>query len=73
MARTEITATVTGSVWEVPVSVGDSVLEGDELVVAEAMKMEIAIAATVSGKVVELRVAKDAEIEEGAVIAVIES
>ena len=73
MARTEITATVTGSVWEVPVSVGDSVLGGDELVVAEAMKMEIAIAATVSGKVVELRVAKDDEFEEGAVIAVIES
>ncbi len=73
MARTEITATVTGSVWEVPVSVGDTVSAGDEVVVAEATKMEIAIEAPVAGKVVELRVAKDDEIEEGAVIAVIES
>ncbi|KRS18992.1 biotin/lipoyl-containing protein [Roseovarius indicus] len=73
MARTEITATVTGSVWEVPVSVGDTVNAGDEVVIAEAMKMEIAIEAPVAGKVVELRVAKDDEIEEGAVIAVIES
>lgn len=73
MARTEITSTVTGSVWEVPVSVGDTVSEGDELVVAEAMKMEIPITATVSGKVVELRVGKDDEVEEGAVVAVIES
>ena len=33
MARTEITATVTGSVWEVPVSVGDTVSAGDEVVI----------------------------------------
>ena len=73
MTRTEITATVTGSVWDVSVSVGDTVSAGDELVVAEAMKMEIAIEATVAGTVVELHVSKDDEIEEGAVIAVIES
>ena len=72
MALTEITATVTGSVWEVLVSVGDTVKAGDELLVAEAMKMEIGIASNVAGKVIELRVENGGDIEEGEVVAVIE-
>ena len=72
MAHTKVAATVTGSVWEVMVSVGDTVRAGDEILVAEAMKMEIGIASPVSGKVVELLVESGAEIEEGATVAVIE-
>jgi len=72
MALTEIMATVTGSVWEVLVSVGDTVKVGDDLVIAEAMKMEIGIASSVAGKVVELRVESGGDIEEGEVVAVIE-
>ncbi|MDX2484980.1 MAG: biotin/lipoyl-binding protein [Pseudodonghicola sp.] len=72
MARTEIAATVTGSVWEVLVKVGDRVNAGDDILIAEAMKMEIGIASSVSGTVVEIRVESGAEIEEGATVAVIE-
>lgn len=72
MTRTEVAATVTGSVWEVLVSVGDTVEAGDDILIAEAMKMEIGIASSVSGKVVALLVENGAEIEEGATVAVIE-
>ncbi|MEB8386491.1 hypothetical protein OO012_04555 [Rhodobacteraceae bacterium KMM 6894] len=72
MALTEITATVTGAVWEVLVAVGGTVKAGDEILVAEAMKMEIAITSSVAGKVIELRVENGGEIKEGEVVAVIE-
>lgn len=72
MARTEIAATVTGTVWEVRVSVGETVDAGDEIFIAEAMKMEIAITTPVSGKVVELRAGNGDAIEDGETIAVIE-
>jgi biotin carboxyl carrier protein len=73
MARSEIAATLTGSVWEVLVSVGDRVEAGDEIIIAEAMKMQIGITSPVSGKVVELRVESGAEIEEGVTVAVVEA
>jgi len=72
MARIEVTATVTGLIWDVPVSVGDTVSENDELVIAEAMKMEVAITAPAAGSVVEILVAKDDEVAEGDVLLVME-
>ena len=40
-----ISAPVSGSVWQIKVSPGQQVAEGDELVVLEAMKMEISVRA----------------------------
>ena len=72
MARIEVTATVTGLIWDVPVSVGDAVSENDELVIAEAMKMEVAITSPASGRIVEILVEKDDEVEEGDLLLVME-
>lgn len=47
----KVYADVTGSVWKVEVSVGQTVAEGDTLVIVESMKMEIPVCAPVAGVV----------------------
>jgi biotin carboxyl carrier protein len=64
MARKEIRAEISGTVISVLVKVGDSVVEGDELAFIEAMKMEFPVAAPVSGKVMEIRIAESDAIAE---------
>lgn len=61
-SRLRITAPMTGRVVEVNVRPGEDVMEGDLLLVMEAMKMRNEIRAPVTGKV--LRV----EVEEGSVV-----
>ena len=45
----EVKASMAGSVWKVLVNTGDSVQEGDDVIILESMKMEIPIAAEMSG------------------------
>ena len=45
-----------GTVLTVPVAPGDAVEQGDPLIVLEAMKMEVAIAAPVAGVVRSIEV-----------------
>jgi urea carboxylase len=66
-----VTSPVTGSVWKQCVVVGQQVAAGDELLVMEAMKMEIPIVADGAGEVVELRCAQGRAIAVGDVLAVI--
>lgn len=46
-----VSAHVAGNLWQIKVSVGDEVSEGDVVVVIESMKMEISVTASCSGKV----------------------
>ena len=41
MAEVKVHSDVTGTAWKIVVSEGQTVEEGDELIIAEAMKMEI--------------------------------
>jgi acetyl-CoA carboxylase biotin carboxyl carrier protein len=68
----EVVAPMGGNVWEVKVKVGDQVNEGDEVVILEAMKMELPIVAEASGVVKEVKVKKGDAVETGAVLVVIE-
>ncbi|HEY8479759.1 MAG TPA: biotin/lipoyl-binding carrier protein [Spirillospora sp.] len=68
---TEVAAELTANVWQVRASVGDELDEGDEIVVLEAMKMEVPVVAPRAGRLVELRVAPDDVVNEGDVIAVL--
>ncbi|MGA8392362.1 MAG: acetyl-CoA carboxylase biotin carboxyl carrier protein subunit [Burkholderiaceae bacterium] len=54
----KIRSEITGSVWKVEVAVGQSVSEGDTLVIVESMKMEIPISAPASGVVTEILIAE---------------
>ena len=51
----EITAPMGGKVLEVKVKPGDSVNEDDEVIILEAMKMELPVVATGSGTVKEVK------------------
>jgi acetyl-CoA carboxylase biotin carboxyl carrier protein len=67
----EVRAEMVANVWKVVVSAGDSVEDGDTLVILESMKMEIPVVAETSGRVQELKVSEGDVVQEGDVIAVI--
>lgn len=69
---TEITASMAGNVWKVLVQVGDTVEDGQDVVILESMKMEIPIAADFGGKVVEVRAEEGSFVNEGDVLVVVE-
>ena len=67
----EVRAEMVANVWKVVVAQGDSVADGDTLVILESMKMEIPVLAESAGTVQELRVNEGDVVQEGDVIAVI--
>jgi acetyl-CoA carboxylase biotin carboxyl carrier protein len=73
MSRTELNSPVTGTVWKVEYSVGDTVREGDVIMILESMKMEIPLEATADGVIAELTVEPGVPVEEDQVLCVIES
>jgi biotin carboxyl carrier protein len=68
----EVRAEMVANVWKVLVAAGDSVEDGDTLVILESMKMEIPVIAEVSGTVAELRVNEGDVVQEGDIIAIID-
>lgn len=68
----KVRSEITGSVWKVEVAVGQSVSEGDTLVIVESMKMEIPVEAEAAGTVRKLLVAVGEQIAEGQAVAEIE-
>jgi acetyl-CoA carboxylase biotin carboxyl carrier protein len=69
MANVE--AHITGTVWKIEVAVGDSVDEGDTVVILESMKMEMPVEAEASGTVSEVRCAEGQSVEEGETLVVL--
>jgi acetyl-CoA carboxylase biotin carboxyl carrier protein len=68
----EVRAEMVANVWKVVVAQGDSVADGDTLVILESMKMEIPVLAEGHGTVSTLHVSEGDVVQEGDVIAVIE-
>jgi len=68
----EVRAEMVANVWKVVVAQGDSVTDGDTLVILESMKMEIPVLAEGHGTVSPLHVSEGDVVQEGDVIAVIE-
>jgi biotin carboxyl carrier protein len=68
----EVRAEMVANVWKIVVSAGDSVEDGDTLVILESMKMEIPVIAEASGRVAELRVSEGDVVQEGDVIAILD-
>jgi len=61
-----------GKIIDVKVEVGDMVNEDDELLILEAMKMEMPIVAPASGKVKEIKCKKGDAVAADDVLVVIE-
>ncbi|MDR8408864.1 biotin/lipoyl-binding carrier protein [Nonomuraea sp. 3-1Str] len=68
----EVRAEMVSNVWKVVVSEGDTVSDGDTLVILESMKMEIPVITEDDGVVTQLKVNEGDVIQEGDLIAVIE-
>jgi acetyl-CoA carboxylase biotin carboxyl carrier protein len=68
----DVEAHITGTVWKIEVEVGDSVQEGDTVVVLESMKMEMPVEAEDPGVVKEILVAEGESVSEGDTLVVLE-
>ena len=68
----EVRAEMVANVWKVVAAEGDSVADGDTLVILESMKMEIPVLAEDSGTLTKLAVAEGDVVQVGDLIAVIE-
>ena len=68
-----VAAHVPANVWQIAVEKGAEVLEGDRLVILESMKMEIAITAPVSGRVIEVLCTQGQMVSAGQTLFVIQS
>ena len=73
MAKQDVESEVTGNVWKVLKSVGDSVAEGEVIMILESMKMEIPVESPGTGTLSQVLVEPEEQVEEDQVVAVIES
>jgi acetyl-CoA carboxylase biotin carboxyl carrier protein len=67
-----VEAHITGTVWKIEVQVGDTVEEGDTVVILESMKMEMPIEAEDPGTVAEIRCEEGQAVSEGDTLVVLE-
>jgi acetyl-CoA carboxylase biotin carboxyl carrier protein len=68
----EVEAHITGTVWKIEVEVGDSVQEGDTVVILESMKMEMPVEAEDPGVVKEILCQEGQSVSEGDTLVVLE-
>lgn len=69
---TEILSPMPGTIFQVHVKEGDDVVEGQELLVLEAMKMENPIVSTIEGKVKQINVKVEDKVATKQLLLVIE-
>ena len=66
-----ITSPMVGKVFRIECAVGQSINEGDVVVVLESMKMEMPVEADASGTVQSIAVRVDQTVQEGDVLVVL--
>ena len=73
MAEIEITTEVAGRICASAASAGASIGDGDDVVLVEAMKMEIPVPSPTAGKIKSILVGIDDLVSEGQTIAILET
>ena len=68
---TQVSAHITGTVWKIEVKEGETVSEGQTIVILESMKMEMPIEAPSDGKVEKIACAEGQAVNEGDVLVVL--
>ena len=68
---TAVPAAVNGAVWKILVKEGDRVEKDQQIMILEAMKMEIDINAPVAGTIKKILVNNTQAVEEGQTLAII--
>jgi acetyl-CoA carboxylase biotin carboxyl carrier protein len=73
MARSEVRSEISGRVWKLAAQVGGRIALDDPIVILESMKMEIPVLAPCAGVLLEVHVMEKDLVEEGQVVAVLET
>jgi biotin carboxyl carrier protein len=73
MPDIKIVTEVAGRVCALPIAVGASVSDGNDVAFVEAMKMEIPVASPAAGKLKSILVRLDEVVAEGQVLAILET
>ncbi|MFL6827678.1 MAG: acetyl-CoA carboxylase biotin carboxyl carrier protein subunit [Bradyrhizobium sp.] len=73
MPEIKIVTEVAGRICALPVEIGGSVGDGEDIVFVEAMKMEIPVAAPAAGRLKSILVNIDDVVAEGQVLAIMET
>lgn len=72
MADIKIKTEVAGRVCGIPAAIGASLSDGDEILLVEAMKMEIPVTATAGGTLKSVLVKVDDVVTEEQVVAIVD-
>ena len=64
-----IKSPVTGVVWKLVAKAGDTLAAGDTVMLLESMKMEIPVEMPADGRVTAIRVAENASVKQGQLLA----
>ncbi len=67
-----VEAHITGVVWKIECAPGDTVAEGDTVVILESMKMEMPVEAEAAGTVKEVLCEEGQAVNEGDVLVVLD-
>ena len=67
----DIEAHITGTVWKIEVAEGESIAEGDTVVILESMKMEMPVEAEDEGTVKEILCEEGQAVNEGDTLVVL--
>ncbi len=68
----DVEAHITGTVWKIEVQVGDSIAEGDTVVILESMKMEMPVEAEDGGTVKAVLCEEGQSVSEGDTLVTLE-
>jgi len=73
MAIIDVKTEITGNVWKIVATVGQTLSEDEPILILESMKMEIPVAAPEDGVLIEILACEGNVVTEGAVVARIEA
>ena len=68
----DVEAHITGTVWKIECTVGDTVEEGDTVVILESMKMEMPVEAEDAGTVKAINCEEGQAVSEGDTLVVLD-
>ena len=68
----DVEAHITGTVWKIECAVGDTIEEGDTVVILESMKMEMPVESEDAGTVKEILCEEGQAVNEGDTLVVLE-
>ncbi len=73
MATVQLKSEVIGSVWQIKKQPGETVAQGDIVMIIESMKMEVPVIAEEKGTLRELIVKEGERVVEGQTVAILET